>query len=249
MITSQRPEFFPATSDSDLLPDLVTADRHDRLLSYWQDRARQHGHDMYAGVRLKKFPEDLRVFEHLMWLSRSQIVIDLGTCLGGSALWFRDRLRALAHYGRVPSPVRVISVDLNQDRTRKILRQVDPDFDRDITLIDGDVTDPELADEVAGFVPTGARCLVVEDTLHQYATTSAALRHFSDFVPVGGFFIVEDGIVDDPDLQPQGMPGGVLPATRDWLATTQGQAFQVRRDLELYGITCHLEGLLQRTAT
>ncbi|MFF7245009.1 CmcI family methyltransferase [Embleya sp. NPDC008237] len=228
------------------LPPTVTADHEATLLEYRRARGRQHVRDWYAGLRIKKFPEDLRVFEHVMWSSRAQVVVELGTHLGGSALWFRDRLRTQAGYGRVPEAIRVISVDLDQDRAAGLLRAADPAFEREITLVAGDVTDPRLVDRVADLIPPGARCLVVEDTLHEYATTTAALRNFAHLVPEGGFFVVEDGIVDDPDLCPPGMPGGVLPAIADWLATEQGGAFTTRRDLELYGVTSHPHGWLQR---
>jgi hypothetical protein len=38
----------------------------------------------------------------------------------------------------------------------------------------------------------------------------------------------------------------VLPALSDWLATEQGSAFTIRDDLELYGLSCHPSGFLQR---
>ncbi|WP_436789698.1 CmcI family methyltransferase [Yinghuangia sp. YIM S10712] len=228
------------------LPPKVAVDRAASVLDYWRARERQHVRDWYAGLRIKKFPEDLRVYEHVLWLSRAQVVVELGTHLGGAALWFRDRLRTQATYGRVPDAVRVISVDLEQDRAADLLAGVDPDFSRDIALIAGDVKDPVVADRVAEHIPAGARCLVVEDTLHQYDTTIAALHNFARFVPDGGFFVVEDGIVDDPHLRPPGMQGGVLPAVADWLTTAEGRAFRTRRDLELYGITNHPHGWLQR---
>ncbi|MGW1995818.1 CmcI family methyltransferase [Embleya sp. NPDC001921] len=230
------------------LPPTVTADHRATLLEYRRARGRQHVRDWYAGLRIKKFPEDLRVFEHVLWASRAQVVVELGTHLGGSALWFRDRLRTQAGYGRVPDGIRVISVDLDQERVAALLHDADPSFAREITLVAGDITDPSVADRVADLVPAAARCLVVEDTLHEYATTTAALRNFARLVPEGGFFVVEDGIVDDPDLCPPGMPGGVVPAVTDWLATEQGSAFTTRRDLELYGVTSHPHGWLQRTA-
>ncbi|MBW8737039.1 MAG: hypothetical protein JF621_07885 [Streptomyces turgidiscabies] len=37
------------------------------------------------------------------------------------------------------------------------------------------------------------------------------------------------------------------PAITDWLATDEGSAFTTRRDLELYGVTSHPHGWLQRT--
>jgi cephalosporin hydroxylase len=77
------------------LPPPVHADLADTVKDYWMARVAQHEHDWYAGVRLLKFPEDLRAYEHLLWTSRATVVIELGARFGGSALWFRDRLRTL----------------------------------------------------------------------------------------------------------------------------------------------------------
>lgn len=88
--------------------------------------------------------------------------------------------------------------------------------------------------------------MVVEDTEHTYQTTMAALKGFAQFVPQNGFFIVEDGVVDDDSLRLPEWPRGVRPAIDDWLFTEQGLEFAVRRDLELYGVTCHPSGFLQR---
>jgi cephalosporin hydroxylase len=59
--------------------------------------------DSYAGVQMYKFPDDLRVDEHLMWLARPNVVIEIGSYFGGSALWFRDRLRTRDTYGAQPA--------------------------------------------------------------------------------------------------------------------------------------------------
>ena len=79
-------------------------------------------------------------------------------------------------------------------------------------------------------------------------------------VPPDGFFVVEDGCVDIKPMRMDTMrlgskglgplrrkrwPHAVLPAVSDWLASPAGNAFVVRRDLELYGITCHPGGVLQ----
>src|SRR3954471_9382448 len=63
------------------------------LREYWIARAAQHTRDSYAGVPMSKFPEDLRAYEHLLWLTRPSTVLELGVQFGGSSLWFRDRLR------------------------------------------------------------------------------------------------------------------------------------------------------------
>jgi cephalosporin hydroxylase len=221
-------------------------DLRQSLGDYWLRRVLQHFGDSYAGVKMLKFPEDLRAYEHILWSYKPNTVIEIGTQTGGSALWFRDRLQTLEHYGLVVQP-RVISVDLDIEDARRNLARVDPTFESTITLISGDVRDPGLPATVEQALPPAATCLVVEDSAHTYETTSAALAHFSRFVPVGGFFVVEDGCVDIERMRASpDWPRGVLPAVHDFLSSELGESFEIRRDMELYGITAHPQGFLQR---
>src|SRR5438132_851628 len=142
--------------------------------------------DSYAGVRMRKFPEDLQVYEHLLWDDAVEIVVEIGLGHGGSALWFRDRLLALAHYGRVSRPP-VVSLDTDTTEARENLARVDPGYAETIRLVEGDVRDPYAAEQVLSHVPEGARVMVVEDSAHRYDTTLAALAHFSSLVPVSGY--------------------------------------------------------------
>jgi cephalosporin hydroxylase len=218
------------------------------LLDHWRHRIYDVFSDRYAGVVTMKFPEDLRVYEHLLWDSRADTVIEIGAHAGGSALWFRDRLEALRRYRPGSAPARIVSIDLDTSAARRNLVAVDPAFEETIALLDGDVTDPGLPDRVAALLPAGARCLVVEDSAHTYETTSAALRGFSRFVPHGGWFVVEDGCVDvEPMRLLDDWPRGVLGAIAEFLATPEGAEFTVRREAERYGVTCHPGGFLQRS--
>src|SRR5690348_274849 len=103
-------------------------------LEYWADRVRQSTRDWYAGVPLGKFPEDLRVYEHILWLDAPDTIIEIGAYSGGSALWFRDRLRAFERYGRVRDP-RVISIDVDVALPADTLAAVDPGYERDIRFV------------------------------------------------------------------------------------------------------------------
>lgn len=199
--------------------------------------------ETYAGVPIGKFPEDLRVYEHLLWISRADVVVEIGTQHGGSALWFRDRLADLARYGRIREG-HVVAIDIDIDRARERLAGIDTNG---ISLMAGDVLDPELPGRVRRAIPPSARCFVVEDSAHTFETTTAALEGFTPLVPMGGYLVVEDGCVDIEELRLTGdWPRGVLPALTSWLATPQGAEFRQRRDLERYGITCHPQGFLQR---
>jgi cephalosporin hydroxylase len=212
----------------------------------WRARMRQHTQDSYAGINISKFPEDLRVYEHLLWLDAPNVVIEIGAQFGASTLWFRDRLLALASYGRIQQP-RVIALELDIDLLRQHLEGTHGEHLDGIELIGGDVTDPEMPRRVEALLEPGDRCIVIEDSAHTYETTIAALEGFARFVPPGGFFVVEDGCVDIEDMRVSpDWPRGVLPAVREWLATPAGREFDARPDLELYGITCHPGGYLQR---
>lgn len=230
------------------LPPAVEFDSSDSsLAAYWSARSDLLFHDHYAGILLMKFPEDLRVYEHLLWVMKPDAVIELGTHSGGSALWFRDRMQTFQRYGGAPP--RVITVDLAPHNAVANIEAADPSaLKREITVLTGDVLDPDLPARVAELLPAGARCLVTEDSAHVSATTSAALKGFARFVPLGGWFVVEDGVVDDPNLKlnfdHEG--GGVQPAIAEWLTTEEGSAFDQRRDLEIYGMTCHPHGYMQR---
>ena len=230
------------------LPPTVSIELGENVRRYWLDRVAQHTSDFYAGVPISKFPEDLRVYEHLLWASKPNTVVEIGAQFGGSALWFRDRLRTLAHYGRIQG-VRVISIDIDIGDARSNIESAEPEYADTITLVEGDIRAPETCERVLELLGPGSRCFVVEDSAHVYETTSAALRQFAPLVPLGGYFVVEDGCVDVDEMRAlDDWPRGVIPAIRNWLGTAQGAQFTVRRDLERYGVSCHVEGFLQRIA-
>ncbi len=236
----------PRALSEPALPGQVVVEAGEPVEAYWRRRLAQHTGDWYAGLRLQKFPEDLRVYEHLLWASNPDAVIELGSHRGGSTLWFRDRLAALSRYR--PGPARrVIAVSEDVGPAREGVALRDPAWGDSITFVEGDVLDPALPDLVAAALPDGASCLVVEDTAHRYDTTLAALNGFARFVGPGGFFVAEDAVVDLDALSPAAHgAGGVLTAVTDWLAGDGGAGFAQRRELELYGLTSSPYGWLQR---
>src|ERR1700730_1270507 len=95
------------------------------LQHYWVDRAKIHFTDSYMGLPMTKFPEDLRVYEHLLWETKPNVVIEIGSWMGASALWFRDRLQTLERYGLVSSS-QVISIDIETSDAEANVRRIDP---------------------------------------------------------------------------------------------------------------------------
>ena len=221
--------------------DLKSSARH-----FWLARARQHTTDSYAGVRMAKFPEDLRTYEHLLWQMRANVVIEIGTRFGGSALWFRDRLRTMRAYGRIACLSRRFDRYRPEGGGRGCLRRRSR-LRRDDHLPGGGRSGPSAAGAGCTAASAGRAVLrrrgfrpCLRDDLRRAAG-------FARFVPTGGYLVVEDGCVDVEEMRlNDSWPRGVLPAVADWLASTDGEDFRVRRDLELYGMTCHPGGFLQR---
>jgi cephalosporin hydroxylase len=186
-----------------------------------------------------------------MWIAAPDAIVELGAQSGASTLWLRDRLRTLHGYGALATdaPPRVVAVDIDLDAARHNVALRDPAWADSISFVEGDVCDPSVREAVGVCIPRGAVCMVIEDSAHTAETTRAALELYSDLIAPGGFFVVEDGCVDVPWMRVKpDWPEGVLPALNAWLATPQGSAFRIRRDLEVYGVSCHPSGFLQRIA-
>jgi cephalosporin hydroxylase len=237
---------FPPRVDTDVTT-AVEGRRAKALRHYWLERAAQHTRDSYLGIPLSKFPEDLRAYEHILWDQQPDFVLEIGTLHGASTLWFRDRLVTQRGYREGAPLPRVIATDIDVATTQANLDRVDPAWHETITLFEGDICDPALAERIRAEIPTGANLLMIEDSAHIYDTTRAALELYADLVPSGGYLVIEDGCVDVEALRLQeDWPRGVLPALDEWLNTAAGADFERRRDLEFYGITCHPKGFLQR---
>jgi len=168
----------------------------------WGHRALLSVTDHYRGRVLAKMPEDLRTYQRLIEATKPEVIVELGTFDGGSAMWFADQLRTLT-----TTPPSVITVDI----TRSDIP------DDAVTRITGDLS--YEAGRVESFV-AGRRCMVVDDSAHTYKSTSDALRLYSGLVSEGCYFVVEDGIVEEKDVCPPQWyaPGTVKRAIDEFVA-------------------------------
>ena len=85
---------------------------------------------------------------------------------------------------------------MNLEDARPQLERVDPAYTQDIALVEGDIREPATADRVAELMEGRDGAFVVEDSEHVYDTTMASLTALARYVPLNGYFVVEDGAVD-----------------------------------------------------
>jgi len=136
----------------------------------------------YKGLRLAKNPFDLALYLRLLGTLRPATIIEVGTSEGGSAVWLLDQCRALGL-----AATRVISIDINP-----------PSCDLPgIELCAGDAYHPEDTFPVALLESAPRPWLVIEDSAHTYASTTAVLRFFERRLKAGDHLVVEDGVLSD----------------------------------------------------
>ncbi len=233
-------------SGAEALPRPLELHTDETVLAFWRRRIEQHLTEYYAGVRLSKFPEDLRVVEQLLFAQRPDAIIEIGCQFAASSLWLSDRMLTVARYGGPADPL-VIAIDVDTAAARVALDTADPAWADRIVLIEADITDPGLPELVDAHLGGRHNCMVIEDSAHTYETTIAALTGFAGFVAPGGYLVVEDGIVDVEELRLlEDWPRGVHRAIEEFLTTPVGGEFTRRPDLEPYGLTSHPGGYLQR---
>jgi cephalosporin hydroxylase len=203
----------------------------------------------------KNFPQDLWIYEQLIWEVKPSIIFEVGVNNGGFTLWLAERLRSLKLYadyqnlqtGSSPSNPKVVGIDL--DLSKAIYNvSLHSDLASYICLEYANAADASQLEILARkYVSREDRILVIEDSAHVYETTRATLTALAPFVSKGSFLIVEDGCVDYEHLrQSRDWPRGVSCAIDEFLLTHPDFVQDTIGDR--YTITCHPGGYLRRVA-
>lgn len=162
----------------------------------------------YRGVKAIRCPFDYVLYQMIISELKPDLVIEIGTNIGGGALYLADLMNNLGH-GMV--------------HTIDIKPQSDPALaahPRIKLFTEGWAKyDLKLAE---GF----GKILVIEDASHVYEDTLGALRKFAPIVTKGSYLIVEDGIVNELGMESE-YRGGPLKAIREFLA--ENKDFSVDR--------------------
>lgn len=209
----------------------------------------------YRGFLMLKIPSDLFTYESILWEVRPELIIEIGTLEGGSALWFHDRLHLLKAKGLIEN-FQVISIDLDRRGPDDSFFERCPDAEGTLKFLHGDARAEEIVETVRELGRGRSRCLVVDDSAHDKTTTLGLLRAYGDLVSVGSYFVVEDGVVDMPRLRDaiapvrngrnqKSWPTGVGEAINVWLS--EREDFRIDRGREAT-VTCNPCGYLKRIA-
>ena len=134
----------------------------------------------WRGVLCNKNPFDMALYQMLMYKLRPATIIEIGSKLGGSALWLHDLSNSIGFDSKI------ICIDI---------AQCYPYEHDNIEFIQGDARNlSEVLDEKMKDIERPL--LVIEDADHQYLTTMPVLNYFGPKMQLGEYILVEDGVCE-----------------------------------------------------
>jgi cephalosporin hydroxylase len=182
----------------------------------------------YFGVKALKCPIDFWIYQEILFETRPDFVVEIGNHCGGSTL-------ALAHLCDCLGKGQVVAVDITHEAVPDIVRHHPR-----VHLITGDAC--QSFPEVRSLIPPGAGVMVIEDSAHTFENTLGVLSTYSELIRPGGYFVVEDGIINhglDVELSP-----GPYEAIGAFVE--KNPDFEIDRERESFLITWNPKGYLRR---
>ncbi|MEK6933013.1 MAG: CmcI family methyltransferase, partial [Nanoarchaeota archaeon] len=199
----------------------------DRLFYYSSAFGGTWKNSYWLGVPIQKNPMDLMVYQELIFILKPDIIIETGTNVGGSALFFATILDAI-------DKGEIITVDI--DHADNL-----PQHNR-ITYLTGNSVDDNIINFISPRVKDKV-VMVILDSDHRKEHVLKELEIYSEMVSIGSYLIVEDtnitgfpviGIFED----------GPLEAVIEFIK--ENKDFVIDRKCELYYSTFNRCGFLFR---
>jgi cephalosporin hydroxylase len=225
---------------------------------------------VWNGVDTLIGPVDAAMFSTLLWEHQPDLLIEIGTECGGSAIFFASLMRqystsaVVITYDVMPTWRRCSKEFVTRRTWKGYKSPLWQAYTREGSLVArvADVSAPAELALIASYVRAAKRVWVIDDGDH---TTTPLLVHFhllAKHVSRGGYYIVADTRLERTCLAGWRL-GYRTPYCRDILVTTGGPAravrylqsdsevyrelgFEVDRSAERWGLTQHPGGFLRR---
>jgi cephalosporin hydroxylase len=176
----------------------------------------------WRGVPCIKLPNDLLLYEQVLWQNKPDILIECGTSEGGSTLFYADIFNMIGKG-------QVISIDM--------AAKGQPKHDR-ITYINGRMTACDTLAKVKDLIKDKS-VMVVLDGDHHRVQVKRELYHYSPMVTKGQFIVVEDIFQYSGLVQKAGQSGEAV----DWFFKTKlSNGFKKESPEEQFGKWCVTRG-------
>ena len=154
----------------------------------------------WLGSQFQQDPSDAILIQMLLWEIKPDLIIDLGTNTGGSALFFASIMNYYNPNGKVIT-IDVKSYEENWykgDKICKICTNPDqnPLWKKYVKFYKGYTTEEKVLNEVRKHVNESKIVLVSQDASHYPNDVYKDLIEYSKFVSIGSYIIVQDTKLD-----------------------------------------------------
>lgn len=174
MINKVKEEFLNKCRNSEFVQNII--DNFHKLYYYSSAKGLGWKNNYWFGIPIQKNPLDLMVYQELIFILKPDIIIETGTKVGGSALFFATILDAIGNG-------EIITIDIHH--ADKL-----PQYKR-ITYLTGSSVDEDIINFIMPRVKDKT-VMVILDSDHSKAHVLKELEIYSKFVSIGSYLIVED---------------------------------------------------------
>jgi cephalosporin hydroxylase len=195
---------------------------------YYDNLDRTWNNTYWMGVPTQKCPLDLWIYQEILFELRPDVIIETGTCQGGSALY-------LASICDLLKAGRIFTIDIDPAPTRPKHKRV--------RYLLGSSTNSEIVEGIRGEIRSRDRVLVILDSDHSKEHVLNELRAYTPMVTQGSYLIVEDTNVNGHPVVPDFGPGP-MEAVDDFLS--QNSDFEIDSSREKFFMGFNPRGWLRR---
>ena len=198
----------------------------------------------WLGILSVQVPSDNWTMQEIIYEIKPDFIIETGTFLGGTALYYAMVLDQVNKNGKI------ISVDITDVRDKKVF---DSELYKErVEFIEADSVAQTTIDEIRKRVKNH-KVLVTLDSLHTKDHVLKELKLYSQFVSPGSYIVVQDTYWD---LMPKSMQKEMI--ARGWTASIEGPLeavkeflktndnFEIDKSKEKYLLTWYPSGYLKR---
>jgi cephalosporin hydroxylase len=198
-------------------------------LGVWQ-------HWSIHNVPILKNPLDLWNMQQIVYETKPDFIVEMGTSYGGSALFWARTLRGLGL-----EHARVLTVDIYDS---KQAAATDPLWKEYVEFFHGSSTDPSVVAAIRKRIGRG-KTMVSLDSDHRRAHVLRELRLYSPMVSRGAYLIVDDTHLDGVPTYPADGPGPMA-ALAQFLSEGGREQFEQDFSRESMAMTFNPGGWLRR---
>jgi cephalosporin hydroxylase len=189
----------------------------------------------WLDVPIQKLPFDLWNYQEILIELQPSLVIEFGSCKGGSALYLSNLLRSMGH------PYRVLSVELHQSQIFERARQ-----DQNIEFLESSSVDPKVAEAIAEWrKKLPGAVFAILDSDHSKKHVLAEMELLRPLLHKGDYLVVEDGCINGHPLLP-GWGEGPFEAIEEYMRLHPADYSSDRKREMRFGFTFAPNGYLIR---